>query len=117
LESAEFFNPGDYNQVFNGQLEKLIHRLPDGEAKQQAMAMKGFDFGGYISRSLLRAGFRDDDQQEHFHAIAVRLLVEPGKLFKGGSRKGMAGCWSDSREALGTPSGTSQRRTGIAGSG
>jgi hypothetical protein len=39
LESAEFFRPSDYNQVFYGQLEKLIHRLPDGEARQQAMAM------------------------------------------------------------------------------
>jgi hypothetical protein len=83
LEHAEFFRPADYNAVFAAELEKLIRRLPDGEAKQQAMAMKGFDWGGYISRSLLRAGFRDDDQQEHFHSIVVRLLVEPGKLFRG----------------------------------
>lgn len=82
LESAEWFDPSNYNQVFNGQLEKLIHHLPDGDAKQQAMAMRGFDFGGYISRSLRQAGFRDDDAlQEAFHSIAVKLLVEPGKLF------------------------------------
>ena len=82
-EHAEFFNPGDYNAVFDGQLEKLIHRLPDSEARQQAMAMRDFDWANYIVRSLQRGGVRDDDSvQEHFHAIVVKLLVEPGKLFK-----------------------------------
>ena len=44
--------------------------------------MKGFDWAGYIIHSLARAGFRDDDQQEHFHNIAVKLLVSPGNLFR-----------------------------------
>ena len=83
LESAEWFNPSDYNQIFDGQLEKLIHRLPDSEARRQAIGTKGFDWGGYISRSLLRAGLRDDDQQEAFHQLVVKLLVEPGRLYRG----------------------------------
>jgi len=82
LEDAQYFDPAAYNQVFDGQLGKLIHRLPDGEARQTAMAMKGFDWAGYIARSLRRAGVKDDDAlQEGFHSIAVRLLVSPGKLF------------------------------------
>jgi hypothetical protein len=83
LESAEWFNPSDYNQIFDGQLEKLIHRLPDGEARQQAMTLRGFDWANYIVRSLQRSGFKDDDIQEHFHQIVIKLLVEPGRLFKG----------------------------------
>ena len=83
LESAEFFNPQDYNQVFNGQLEKLLTRIHNPDLRQNVEASRGFDWGGYISRSLLRAGFRDDDQQEVFHQIVVKLLVEPGKLFGG----------------------------------
>jgi len=83
LEAADYFNPSDYNQIFDGQLEKFIHRLPDGEARQQATAMKGFDWANYIVRSLQQSGFKDDDIQEHFHAIAIKLLVEPGRLFRG----------------------------------
>jgi hypothetical protein len=81
LEHAEYFRPSDYNQIFEMELEKLIHRLPDGEARQQAMAMKGFDWAGYLERSLQRAAYRPDDLQENFHAIVIRLLVSPGKLF------------------------------------
>ena len=83
LESADFFNPQDYDAVFNSELEKMIRRLPEGEAKQQASGMRGFDWGNYISRSLLRSGFRDDDQQEAFHQITIQLLLEPGKLYRG----------------------------------
>ena len=82
LEAAEFFNPADYNPVFEAELEKLLDRVPESEAREQALAMQGFDWGNYIARSLLRAGFKDDDQQEAFHTIAVKLLVSPGKLFQ-----------------------------------
>ena len=83
LESAEYFNPQDYNVVFEGELKKVLARIPDSEAREQAAAMKGFDWGNYIARSLLRAGFKNDDQQEHFHAIVVKLIVKPGRLFSG----------------------------------
>jgi hypothetical protein len=83
LEAAQYFNPQDYNPVFESELEKLIRRLPDSEARRQAIGTRGFDFGGYISRSLLRAGFRNDDEQEAFQGVVVKLLVEPGRLFKG----------------------------------
>ncbi len=83
LESAEYFDPQAYNAAFNSELEKLIRRLPDSEAMRQAIETKGFDWANYIARSLLRAGLRDDDQQEAFHQIVVKLLVEPGRLFRG----------------------------------
>lgn len=85
LETAEYFSPADYNAVFEAELEKLIHRLPDEEAREQAITMREFDWGNYIARSLARAGFRDDDQQEAFHATVVKLLLSPGKLFTGWS--------------------------------
>ena len=83
LEHAQYFDPAAYNQVFDAELEKLIHRLPNGEARQQAMAMKGFDWANYIVRSLQRSGFKDDDIQEFFHQLVVKMLISPGRLFAG----------------------------------
>jgi hypothetical protein len=83
LEAAEFFDPKSYNPVFNGELEKLLARIHDNDLRRQVERLKGFDWGNYVSRSLLRAGLRDDDQQEAFHQIVVKLLVEPGRLFRG----------------------------------
>ena len=83
LEHAEYFDPQAYNQVFESEREKLLHRIHEPKAQQQLKAMRGFDWANYISRSLLRAGFKDDEEQEAFHAIAIRLLIEPGRLFAG----------------------------------
>lgn len=83
LEAAEYFNPGDYNPVFEAELRKVIARIHDADLRQQVSELKGFDWAGYLERSLRRAGFRDDEVQEHFHQIAIRLLVKPGRLFSG----------------------------------
>jgi hypothetical protein len=83
LEHAEFFDPKSYNPVFQQQLDVLLSRITDSEARQQISELRTFDFGSYISRSLLRSGYRDDDQQEAFHHIVVKLLVSPGRLFAG----------------------------------
>ena len=83
LETAEYFDPQQYNGVFNGELEKLLTRIYSPRLKQQVAELRGFDWGQYISRSLQRAGYRDDEEQEAFHQIAIKLLVEPGKLFRG----------------------------------
>jgi hypothetical protein len=80
LESAAFFSPGDYNPLFDAELEKVILRIHDPELRQQVSELK-IDWANYIVRSLQRSGFKDDDIQEHFHAIVVRLLVSPGGLF------------------------------------
>ena len=82
LESAEFFRPESYNSVFQKGLEELLNRITDEGARQQILALQGFDWAAYILNSLKRAGIKDDDaQQEAFHEIAVKLLVSPGKLF------------------------------------
>jgi hypothetical protein len=83
LETAAFFKPTEYNAVFDGELEKALARLPDSEAKRQAMELRGFDFGSFISRSLRKMGFHDDNEQEAFTEIVLRLLISPGRLFSG----------------------------------
>jgi hypothetical protein len=82
LESADYFQPTDYNAVFEGELEKLAHNHHDPDVQQQVASLRGFDFGNYIARSLVRAGFRGDEVQENFHAIIMKLLVSPGGLFR-----------------------------------
>ncbi len=80
LEAADFFRPSDYNPLFDSELAKVIARIHDPNLRQQVSELK-IDWANYIVRSLQRSGFRDDDVQEHFHAIVVRLLVSPGGLF------------------------------------
>ena len=83
LEAASYFDPAEYNAVFEKELDDLLERINDEEARQQILALQGFDWSSYILNSLKRAGIKDDDaQQEDFHEIAVRLLVSPGKLFQ-----------------------------------
>ena len=87
LEHAEFFDPQSYNAVFEAELEKLIARIHNPELRQQVSALRGFDFSGYLAGSLRKAGFRDDEAQEGFHSIVIKLLVSPGKLFSGWNPK------------------------------
>ncbi len=82
LEAAAYFDPAEYNAVFEKELDDLLERTDNDEARQQILALQGFDFSNYLLNSLKRAGIRgEDEQQEYFHEIAVRLLVSPGKLF------------------------------------
>ena len=87
LESADYFDPQQYNSAFIEGLNELLGRIQDPTARDQVTAMKSFDFGNYISRSLQRSGYRGDDLQEHFHDLVVRLLLKPGKLFRGWNPK------------------------------
>lgn len=83
LEGADYFSPTSYNSAFVAGLDELLGRIHDPAAREQIEAMKSFDFGAYIARSLARAGFTGENLQEHFHALVVRLLLKPGKLFRG----------------------------------
>ena len=83
LEGADYFNPQQYNSAFVAGLDELLGRIQNPAAREQIEAMKSFDFGAYIARSLARAGFTGENLQEHFHALVVRLLLKPGKLFRG----------------------------------
>jgi hypothetical protein len=82
LENAEYFDPVAYNPVFEGELAKLLDRIHDPEVRKQIEALRGFDFGNYVARSLVRAGFRGDSVQEYFHDLVMKLLLSPGKVFR-----------------------------------
>jgi len=82
LENAEYFDPVAYNPVFEGELEKLAQVHHDPEVQMQIAALRGFDFGSYIARSLVRAGFRNDDVVNYFHDLIMKLVLSPGKVFR-----------------------------------
>ena len=83
LEHAEYFNAQNYNPVFDAELEKFSQSHHDPEVQKQIKALQGFNWGGYLAGSLIKSGFRNDDMQEQFHNIVVKLLLSPGRLFKG----------------------------------
>jgi hypothetical protein len=82
LESRDYFEPSEYNVVFDRELDKLLDRINDPDARQQIAALRGFDWGNYVVRSLVRGGFRGDDVSDNFQSIVLKLLLAPGKLFK-----------------------------------
>jgi hypothetical protein len=83
LESAEWFDPQAFNPVFQQQLDALLDRITDSEARRQVSELRTFDFGNYVSRSLRKAGFRNEAEEEAFQQIIFKLLVSPGRLFAG----------------------------------
>jgi len=83
LEGAAYFDPVAYNPVFEGELEKLAQSHNDPDVQKQIAALRGFDFGSYIARSLVRAGFRNDDVVNYFHDLIMKLVLSPGRVFKG----------------------------------
>jgi hypothetical protein len=48
LESAAYFQPTDYNPVFDGELAKLAQSHDDPDVQKQIEALRGFDFGNYL---------------------------------------------------------------------
>jgi hypothetical protein len=83
LERADHFAPEQYNLAFVQGLDDLLGRIHDDDAREQIETLRHFDFAHYIIRSLQRAGFTGAELEEHFHDLITRLLVQPGKLFKG----------------------------------
>jgi len=83
LERADYFAPEKYNLAFVQGLDDLLGRIHDAAAREQIEILRDFDFANYISRSLQRTGFTGAELEEHFHDLITRLLVQPGKLFKG----------------------------------
>ena len=107
LESAEYFDPQNYNPVFEGELEKLAQSHHDPEVQEQIAALRGFDWGSYVARSLVRAGFRNDDVETYFHDLIMKLLLSPGACLRDGIPKS-TGLWNAASVLqFGTESGTS----------
>ena len=75
------FDPKQYNQLFDQELEKVIARTTDPAHHQALEGMQGFNWMSYIAASVRNSGFRDQREvQERSHDIAVKLLV--GGLFR-----------------------------------
>jgi hypothetical protein len=82
LETYYGVNNGQYNALFDGELEKVIQRVRDPAQREALLRMRTFDWTGYIARCVWNAGYRDErERDEKVHEVAVKLLM--GQLFKG----------------------------------
>ena len=80
------FDPKEYNELFDKELEKVIARTSDAKHRQALESMRGFGWISYIGASVRNSGCRDyREGQERIHDIAVRLLT--GQLFRGFDEK------------------------------
>ena len=78
LETYFSFNPAQYNELFEAELEKLSASSP--EHREALERMRGFNWVGYIAKTVRNAGYRDQREvQERTHDIVVKLIT--GGLF------------------------------------
>jgi hypothetical protein len=72
-----------YNALFDAELERLLPRLVDPVQRQNAEGMRGFNWTGYIAGAVRRSGVvSQEDVDEKVHDIVIRMLVQPGGLFR-----------------------------------
>jgi hypothetical protein len=83
LEAAWYtFDPQAYNQLFDGELEKVVARVKDPACRQAMERLRGSDWTGYIASMVRHAGYRDRREiQEKTHEVVTKLLM--GTLFRG----------------------------------
>ena len=81
IETYYTFDPAQYNQVFQDELEKVIQRTSDPAQQQSLGRLQDFDWLSYIAGSVKRI-YRDYRQgQEAISDVASKLLL--GSLFNG----------------------------------
>ncbi len=74
------FDPEQYDQLFDNELEKVIQRVQDPAHRQIIERLRGFEWVSYIAASVRNAGYRDQREvQERAHDVVVKLLT--GGLF------------------------------------
>ena len=79
IETYYSFDPAQYNRLFDDELAKLSVSSP--EHREALERMRGFNWVGYIVKSLRNVGYRDQREvQERTHDIVAKLLT--GTLFK-----------------------------------
>ncbi len=82
LETYFTFDPKQYNQLFDEELEKLLQRVRDPAHRQILERLRGFDWISYIAASVRHEGFQNyREVQEKTHDLAVKLLTST--LFRG----------------------------------
>ena len=78
IETYFSFDPAQYNQLFDDELSKISATSP--EYQQAIERLRGFNWVGYIAKSLRNAGYRDQREvQERAHDLVARMLT--GGLF------------------------------------
>ena len=78
IETYFSFDPLQYNQLFDDELSKISASSP--EHREAIERMRGFNWVGYIAKSLRNAGYRDQREvQERAHDLIAKLLT--GGLF------------------------------------
>lgn len=82
-EVSSEFPKTEINTLFANELDSLLAQDHEPEVKQDLEEAKDLDWVGYVARSLRNAGFLDHDIDPLTHEIAVRLVVQPGTLFRG----------------------------------
>ena len=81
IENYYSFDPQQYNRLFEEELAKLIGRVSAPDHQAALERMRGFDWTGYITACLRRAGYHDQRAvQERTHDVVVKLLM--GTLFR-----------------------------------
>ena len=76
------FNPRQYDDLFDAELEKLIAQVRDPARLQALEQMRGFKWLGYVATVVRSSGFREyRTWRETIHDVVVKLLT--GKLFSG----------------------------------
>ena len=79
IETYFSFSPPQYNELFEDELEKLSASSP--EQRDALERMRGFNWVGYIAKSVRNSGCRDQREvQERTHDIVVKLIT--GGLFR-----------------------------------
>ena len=79
IEAYYTFSPPQYNELFEAELEKLSASSP--EHREALERMRGFNWIGYIAKSVRNAGYRNQREvQEKTHDVVTKLLT--GGLFR-----------------------------------
>lgn len=89
-EVSEYFPRYVFNDLFRQDCDKVLasEELTE-EVRADLIKLKSLDLVGYVDSSLRRSGFQDFELDELVSDILVRLLVQPGSLFKKWDRKGI----------------------------
>jgi hypothetical protein len=83
LEVSTEFPKMETNDLFNKQIDRLRHQTDQPEMRRQLEKAKGFDWVGYIAKSLRNADMPHHEIEPMTSDLVTRLLVRPGTLFQG----------------------------------
>ena len=82
LETYYTFDPKQWNDLFDQELQKVFARTTDPQQRQALERMQGINWVSYVASSVRKAGIRDyREGQEAITDICTKLLT--GKLFTG----------------------------------